>query len=232
MALDPEYVDAIRGIEGYAPSASWDYKQYSSGYGTKAQPGDENIPPDQLKTIYEQRYQDELAKAAAHVDSVNPNLPPGVKAALTSLTYNAGPGWSQSGLGEFVRKGDLQGAQERFLQYNKAGGEVNPGLVARRAKEAAWFSQPAQPSPATPASPANAPPASAPAAPLNLIPQQTPPIFAPPQPAAPQQQAQPEQGALLGQMAQAPPIFAPPRKQVDLSKLRAAFQQPSFFGRG
>jgi len=90
-----------------------------------------------------------------------------------------------------------------------------------------------QPAPATPASPASAPPASAPAAPLNLIPQQTPPIFAaPPQQAAPQQQAQPDQGALLSQMAQAPPIFAPPRKQVDLSKLRAAFRAPAFFGRG
>ena len=43
MALDPEYVDAIRKSEGYAPEASWDYKQYSSGYGTKAQPGDETF---------------------------------------------------------------------------------------------------------------------------------------------------------------------------------------------
>ena len=183
MALDPDYLDAIKGFEGYSPNAAWDFKQSSSGYGTKAQPGDENIPPDQLKAIHEQRFQDEIAKAEAHVDSINPNLPPGVKAALTSLTYNAGPGWSQSGLGDLVRSGDLQGAQARLQEYNKAGGEVNPGLVARRAKEAAWFGSPPQAAQASPASP--------PAAPLSLAPPSSP-IFAQTQPqAAPQQQASP-----------------------------------------
>jgi lysozyme len=221
--IDPQYSDAIKGFEGYAPTASWDYKQYSSGYGTKAQPGDENIHPDQLKAVYEQRFQDEVAKAAAHVDSINPNLPPGVKAALTSLTYNAGPGWSQSGLGDLVRAGDLEGAKARFLQYNQAGGEVNPGLVARRQKEAAWFG-------------GGLPQASSPAAatPLTAIPQQPAPIFA----QQPQQQAQPEPAPSAfaqmpaSQMAQAQPIFAAPRRPIDLSKLRAAFSQPNFYGRG
>lgn len=55
---------------------------------------------------------------------------------------------------------------------------------------------------------------------------QAPPIFAqsPPVQAAPQQQAM-EMPAPM----QAPPIFTPPRKQVDLSKLRAAFQAPNFY---
>src|SRR6185369_7183134 len=213
MVLDPEYLDAIKGFEGYSPNAAWDFKQSSSGYGTKAQPGDENIPPDQLKAIHEQRFQDEVAKAAAHVDSVNPNLPPGAKAALTSLTYNAGPGWSQSGLGDLIRNGDLQGAAAKFLEYNKAGGEVNQGLVARRQKEAAWFGggQP-QPLPATPASPTNAP--------VNLIPPQAAPMFPAQQP-----QPEPQQSAFaqmpVPEMAQAPPIFIPPRKPIDLRNLRA-----------
>jgi lysozyme len=51
MALDPEYIDAIRQSEGYSPTAFWDYKQNTSGYGTKARPGDENIPQDQLKAV-------------------------------------------------------------------------------------------------------------------------------------------------------------------------------------
>jgi len=225
MALDPQYLDAIKGFEGYSPNAAWDYKQSSSGYGTKAQAGDENLPPDQLKAIHEQRYQEEIAKAAAHVDSVNPNLPAGARAALVSLTYNAGPGWAQSGLGEMVRAGDLEGAATRFLQYNKAGGEVNPGLVARRQKEAAWFGggQPQSP---------QASPAAAPGAPLQIAPQ-APPLFAQ---AAPQQQAQPSQGGgLFAQMPaeqaqQAPPIFFAPRRSPDLSKLRMAFKAPIFRG--
>ena len=221
MALDPPFLDAIKGFEGYSPNAAWDYKQSSSGYGTKAQPGDENIPPDQLKAVHEQRYADEIAKAAAHVDSVNPNLPAGARAALVSLTYNAGPGWAQSGLGEMVRNGDLQGASQRFLEYNKAGGQVNPGLVARRQKEAAWFGS---------GQPQGAPlaPPSAPSAPLSLAPQ-APPIFAgQPEPQAPQA------GGIFGKMdipqIQSAPIFYAPKKQIDLSKLRAAFQAPTFRG--
>lgn len=221
MALDPQFLDAIKGFEGYSPNAAWDYKQNSSGYGTRAQPGDDAIPPDQLKAVHEQRYQEEIAKAAAHVDSVNPNLPAGARAALVSLTYNAGPGWAQSGLGEMVRSGDLQGAAQRFLEYNKAGGQVNPGLVARRQKEAAWFGA-GQPNGAPLAAPAT------PGAPLSLAPQ-APPISAGQPLAAPQQQAP---GGMLAQMdtpqIQSAPIFYAPRKQIDLSKLRASFQAPAF----
>lgn len=82
-----------------------------------------------------------------------------------------------------------------------------------------------QPAPAPAASPA-----SAPSAPLSLAPQAAP-IFAP-QPQAPQQQASAAPAPLEQIPSQAPPIFAPPRKQIDLSKLRAAFKQPSFFQRG
>jgi len=227
MALDPQYIDAIKGFEGYSPTAAWDYKQTSSGYGTRAQPGDENIPPEQLKAVHEQRLQEEIAKAAAAVDSFNPNLPPGTRAALISLTYNAGPGWQQSGLGEAVKAGDWDRAKDIFLQYNKAGGEVNPGLVARRQKEAAWFGgdQPQAPQASS---------AAPPGAPLQAIPQQAPPIFSPQQPVPQQSQGG---GSMFAQMPaeqpmQAPPIFSPPRKQIDLSRLRAAFKQPSFFQRG
>jgi lysozyme len=137
MPLDPLYIDAIRNSEGFTPQAQWDYKQNSNGYGTRALYPGEVIDKDTA----EQRFQTELDKAQAHVETVAPNAPPGVKAALTSLTYNAGPGWSQSGLGDLVRAGDWTGAAERFQQYNKAGGQVNQGLVNRRGKEAAWFNQ-------------------------------------------------------------------------------------------
>lgn len=215
MALDPAYSEAIKGFEGYSPNAAWDYKQNSSGYGTKAQAGDETLAPDQLKAIHEQRFNDEIAKAAAHVDSVNPDLPAGARAALISLTYNAGPGWSQSGLGDLVRKGDLDGASARFLEYNKAGGEVNPALVARRAKEAAWFA-PQQPTP----QPAQATPPS----PLMAAPQ-APPIFpAAAQQPQPQQQAQAQPPMEFAQPPPMAPIFADEQRPIDISRLRAALQ--------
>jgi lysozyme len=216
QTLAPQYLDAIKGFEGYSPSASWDYKQNSSGYGTRAQPGDENIPPDQLKAVHEQRFQDETGKAAASVDSFSPNLPPGVRAALTSLTYNAGPGWQQSGLGQAIKAGDLDKAKDLFLQYNKAGGAVNQGLVNRRQQEAAWFGT-GLPAPQQTASATSASPPSAPAQP---IPQPQQPIF--PQQAAPQ--AAPSAFAQMPapQMAQAPQIFYAPRKPIDLTALHAA----------
>lgn len=58
---------------------------------------------------------------------------------MTSLTYNAGTAWVTSGLGDAVRRGDAEAVKDRFLAYNKAGGEVLPGLVRRRAIEAQWI---------------------------------------------------------------------------------------------
>ena len=64
-----------------------------------------------------------------------------------------------------------------------------------------------------------------------LIPQQPAPIFAQQPQAAPQQAAtQPAPFEQIPQM-QMPPIFVPPRKPIDLRNLKAAFQQPSFYGK-
>lgn len=214
--LDPLYTDQIKGFEGYIDAPYWDYKQYTSGYGTKAAGPDEKI--DQATA--EQRLSDSLAAAAAHVDSVNPNLPQGVRAALTSLTFNAGPGWANSGLGDLVRNGDIEGAKARFQEYNKAGGEVLPALVKRRAQEASWFGgtqpQPQNTAPAAPQIPANAP--------LQPSPQ-VPPIFpaaAPQQ--APQQQAQPQPQMDFSAPPAMSPIFADEQRPIDISRLRAALQ--------
>lgn len=194
MPLDPQYSDAIKGFEGFTPQAQWDYKQNSNGYGTKALYPGEVIDKDTA----EQRFQAELAKAQAHVESVAPNAPPGVKAALTSLTYNAGPGWSQSGLGDLVRAGDWTGAAERFQQYNKAGGQVNRGLVERRGKEAAWFNQ---------APPLSAPVDVAAAPPIGALPSQATPT--------PPMQIAPTGGAPA-------PVQSQPSAPLDL----AAFRKP------
>lgn len=143
--LDPNLIAAVKGFEGFAPQASWDYKQYTNGYGTKATAPGETIDRDTA----EQRLQAELLKAQAAASAVNPSAPPGVQNALTSLTFNAGPGWANSGLGDAVRAGDWDTARQHFVQYNKAGGQVNPGLVSRRAAEAAWFDA-APPAPGAP----------------------------------------------------------------------------------
>lgn len=133
--VDQSYLNAIKQFEGYTAEARWDYAQNSNGYGTRARYAGEVID----KAEAEKRFSDAVSKAADFVDKFAPNLDVGSKAALTSLTYNAGTAWAQSGLGQAVANGDLDKARSLFLQYNKAGGAVVDGLVQRRLQEVAWF---------------------------------------------------------------------------------------------
>jgi lysozyme len=136
MAIAPQYEDAIKTSEG-PQDAGWDYNQFSGPYGVRREP-DEVLSDDQALD----RFHGDLGKANGVVKSLGVPMTKGQEAALTSLTYNAGTKWLNSGLGQAVRNGDWQNARNLFLQYNKAGGETNPGLVRRRAQEATWFDTP------------------------------------------------------------------------------------------
>lgn len=135
MVLASNYLTAIKGFEGFTPVAKWDYAQHTNGYGTKALYPGERIS----KAEAEARFQAEIAHAAALVQNFAPELNDGTKAALTSLTFNAGTRWMHAGLGQAVRDGDLEAIREIFVQYNKAGGEILPGLVRRREHEVQWI---------------------------------------------------------------------------------------------
>ena len=178
------YLDAIKSFEGFTPKAQWDYAQFSNGYGTKALYAGEAISPEEA----ERRFAAEIATARSIVEKHAAGWDEGTKAALTSLTFNAGTRWVTSGLGDAVRSQDIEAVRERFLQYTKACGEVLPGLVRRRLAEFDWIGNggagapqgavasaatPASPTPATPA-PASTvraatPIASFPSAPVNTF---------------------------------------------------------------
>ena len=132
--LDPDLINKVKQFEGYEAIPKWDYKQHSSGWGTRAQPGERPSREE-----HEQRLRNELGKAAEFVDANVPNLPEGVRNAMISLTFNAGGSWANSGLGSQLRAGDYEGAKQSFLRYNKAGGQTLSGLADRRAAEAAMF---------------------------------------------------------------------------------------------
>jgi lysozyme len=60
--------------------------------------------------------------------------------ALISAVYNLGAGWLQrSPVRQRINRGDKEGAMEKLLEYNKAGGKVLRGLDNRRKDEAALF---------------------------------------------------------------------------------------------
>ncbi len=130
-------LDVVMGFEGWNPQAYGDYKQWSVGYGTKAKHPGEVIDQEEGK----RRLQAELDQARGYVTQKFPNLAPNQADALTSFTYNLGPGWMSqpTRLRAALEKGDAQAAAQVMQLYNKAGGEVLPGLVKRRASEAAMF---------------------------------------------------------------------------------------------
>lgn len=133
--MHASYLAAIQRFEGFTPVAQPDYAQLSNGYGTRARYAGEQITREEA----EKRFQEEIASARAIVERHAPHVDEGTKAALTSLTFNAGDKWTRSGLGEAIRSNDLVTARDLFLQYNKAGGETLSGLVKRRVEEANWI---------------------------------------------------------------------------------------------
>ena len=60
--------------------------------------------------------------------------------ACVSLAYNIGShAFGASTLAQKLNRGDIAGAAEQFLVWNKAGGKINLGLVNRRADERKMF---------------------------------------------------------------------------------------------
>ena len=133
--MTPDLLSAVKSFEGFSAEAKWDYAQYSNGYGTRARSPGEVIDSKEA----EFRLVLELKTAAQAVEKFAPSLDKGTKAALTSLTYNAGTRWMSDGLGQAIQRGDFDAARSIFVEYNKAGGKVLPGLVARRQAEVQWF---------------------------------------------------------------------------------------------
>jgi lysozyme len=135
MTMHTRYLDSIKSFEGFTPQAKFDYAQHSNGFGTKALHPGEVID----RAEAERRFSDEIGRARQFVERHAAGWDEGTKAALTSLTFNAGTRWANSGLGEALRAGDLEAARNQFLKYTKAGGDDLPGLVRRRMAEATWF---------------------------------------------------------------------------------------------
>jgi GH24 family phage-related lysozyme (muramidase) len=137
--VDQGLVNFIKKEEGFTAKAKWDYKQYSIGYGTKANSATEVITEPEAMA----RLTVEIDKAYTLVQKViPPGTPIGIVQALTDLTYNAGPGWETQSLGAAVKAAKWDTVKADILLYNHAGGVVNAGLTTRRETEVSWFDNP------------------------------------------------------------------------------------------
>lgn len=135
--MQARHLESIQKFEGFSRQAKWDYAQNSNGFGTRALHPGEQITLAEAK----RRFAAEIEQARSFVEKHAAGWDEGTKAALTSLTFNAGTKWATSGLGEAVRSHDIDAVRSRFLAYTKAGGDDLPGLVRRRLAEAAWIGE-------------------------------------------------------------------------------------------
>lgn len=135
--MHSRHLESIQAFEGFTRQAKWDYAQFTNGFGTKALHPGEQITVEEAR----RRFAAEIEQARAFVEKHAAGWDEGTKAALTSLTFNAGTKWATSGLGEAVRDHDIEAVRSRFLTYTRAGGEELPGLVRRRLAEVTWIGE-------------------------------------------------------------------------------------------
>ena len=146
-------LDLIRNEEGFRSSAYQDQTgRWTIGFGNTTiggrpvQQGD-TISRDQGERLLRDQV---VSQYSTGVNAIGGNLNPNKQAALVSFEYNLGPGVWQTSTGQrilsLVASGNYFQAGQLMLQYNKSRNpqtgrlETNPGLVSRRAREAAFLS--------------------------------------------------------------------------------------------
>lgn len=129
--------DLIAGFEGFSPTAFWDHQQYSVGYGTRASSPNQTVSESEARQLLEM----EVERFRSGVDKlISTNLNQNQLDALTSLAYNIGlDAFSNSTLLRELNAGNVERAADEILRWNKASGEVLPGLQSRRQQERQLF---------------------------------------------------------------------------------------------
>lgn len=144
MNISGAGIDLIKSCEGFSKKLYNDVGKPAIGYGCDLT--EEEAQAWAGKEITEA---EATAKLVEHIQkNVEPYINSLVKLplkqsqfdALCSFIYNVGAGnFKASTMLKKLNKGDYAGAGEQFALWNKAGGKVNDGLTARRAKEKSLF---------------------------------------------------------------------------------------------
>ena len=151
-----ELISNIKKLEGFSAKAFWDHKQYSIGYGTKANGKDEVIDEKEADKRLRATVKETRDKVVAYGKKHNYGFNSSQIDSLTSFAYNLGPGILDKVTDGGKRT--ISEIAEAIPKYNKASGEVNKGLEKRRNIELAMFN--ANPSSGATTTLASAPPPS------------------------------------------------------------------------
>lgn len=134
--------DLIKKHEGLRlkayPDPATGGKPYTIGYGSTR---NVRIGDKITNSEAEKRLDDDMAEAFACVDSlVTVPLTDKQRGALCSFVFNVGCGaFKKSTLLKLLNVGDYTGAAAQLPRWNKAAGNILPGLVRRRGEERALF---------------------------------------------------------------------------------------------
>lgn len=140
MKASPRVISFIKGFEGFRAAAYVPVKddKLTIGYGFTAgvKAGD-----TMTRAEADARFIEELAKYEYAVErATHERCTQSQFDALVSLAYNIGIGALQkSTVLKAHNREDFAAAARAFALYNKSGGKVYPGLVKRRAAEAAMY---------------------------------------------------------------------------------------------
>ncbi len=144
MKMTSEGLDLIKHFEGFRRTAYQDpIGIWTIGYGHTSMAGDPSV--FRGLTISEAKADAILARdVAVFARGVSEQLRTTVSdqqySALVSFAYNVGlDNFRKSSVLKAVNRQDFAAAGRRLQLWNKAGGRVLPGLVRRRAAEAALF---------------------------------------------------------------------------------------------
>lgn len=155
--LGPSGLEEIKSSEGYAKQIGGGkvraYKDFVAspsgdpitiGYGTTGPAVNKTFTTDTVidKPTAEQylKFAVEKKFLPALRNSLQVDITQGMLDACLSLAYNIGAGgFARSSVVKYMNQKDWCKAADAFLLYNKAGGKVVKGLVARRQRERSLF---------------------------------------------------------------------------------------------
>ena len=141
MSYSDDLVEFIKANEGFTKYATWDYQQYSIGYGSGCNPGDypdgiTEEEADALLRAYLVRFVD-VANNFCKKNGIQPNQ--GQFDSIVSITYGLGDGWMNTSvykLPRLMRDGCTELQLLNVLgDWVNANGTPLDGLIFRRMRE-------------------------------------------------------------------------------------------------
>jgi lysozyme len=144
MQTNEDGLSLIKNYEGLRLKAYKDVVGvWTIGYGHTSMAGDPQVTAGLTitKEQAEAMLRRDLQKYEKAVDdAITADLTANQFAACVSLCYNIGAaGFAKSSVVRFINQGRFADAADAFALWNRAGGKILPGLVKRRAAEAALF---------------------------------------------------------------------------------------------